>query len=174
VLLVSQAPEGWLLGTSQQTPRPEALEAPLAAEGLIDAPLEVDGETVTVWTRLEARQGAGDQLQAVVSGWWRPLDGVAWWGGNLALLRHQSAGRSVLARQQQLEDLDRPEAPLRWALGEEAATPLLMHWSPWTRLTTVAGGPLAKGLESLSLALEPADSTVRWTARIAFAAPPHG
>jgi hypothetical protein len=49
-----------------------------------------------------------------------------------------------------------------------------MHWSPWTRLTTVAGGPLAKGLESLSLALEPADSTVRWTARIAFAAPPHG
>jgi len=174
VLLVSQAPEGWLLGTSEQTPRPEALEAPLAAEGLIDAPLEVDGETVTVWTRLGARQGAGDQLQAVVSGWWRPLDGVAWWGGNLALLRHQSAGRSVLARQQQLEDLDRPEAPLRWALGEEAATPLLMHWSPWTRLTTVAGGPLAKGLESLSLALEPTDSAVRWTARIAFAAPPHG
>ena len=174
VLLVSRAPEGWLLGTNDQTPRPEALEAPLAAEGLIDAPLEVDGETVTVWTRLDAKQGAGDQLQAAVSGWWRPRDGVAWWGGNLALLHQKPAGRSVLARQQQLEDLNRPEAPLRWALGEEAATALLQHWGPWTRLTTVAGGPLAKGLDSLALALEPADSTVGWTARIAFAAPPHG
>jgi hypothetical protein len=174
VLLVSQAPEGWVLGTSEQTPRPEALEAALAAEGLIDAPLEVDGETVTVWTRLGARQGAGDQLQAVVSGWWRPRDGVAWWGGNLALLNQKSAGRSVLARQQQLEDLDRPQAPLRWVLGEEAATPLLQQWRPWTRLTTVAGGPLAKGLESLALALEPAGSTVRWTARIQFSGPPHG
>jgi hypothetical protein len=174
VLLVSQAPEGWVLGTSEQTPRPEALEAALAAEGLIDAPLEVDGETVTVWTRLGTRQGAGNQLQAVVSGWWRPRDGVAWWGGNLALLNQKSAGRSVLARQQQLEDLDRPQAPLRWVLGEEAATPLLQQWKPWTRLTTVAGGPLAKGLESLALALEPAGSTVGWTARIQFSGPPHG
>jgi hypothetical protein len=163
-----------VLGTSEQTPRPEALEAALAAEGLIDAPLEVDGETVTVWTRLGTRQGAGNQLQAVVSGWWRPRDGVAWWGGNLALLNQKSAGRSVLARQQQLEDLDRPQAPLRWVLGEEAATPLLQQWKPWTRLTTVAGGPLAKGLESLALALEPAGSTVGWTARIQFSGPPHG
>ncbi|MEB3304898.1 MAG: DUF3352 domain-containing protein [Cyanobacteriota bacterium] len=174
VLLVSQAPEGWVLGTSEQTPRPEALEAALAAEGLIDAPLEVDGETVTVWTRLGARQGTGDQLQALVSGWWRPRDGVAWWGGNLALLHQKSAGRSVVARQQQLEDLDRPQAPLRWVLGEEAATPLLQQWRPWTRLTTVAGGPLAKGLESLALALEPSGGNVRCTARIQFAGPPYG
>ncbi|MEB3194221.1 MAG: DUF3352 domain-containing protein [Cyanobacteriota bacterium] len=174
VLLVSRAPEGWLLGTTDRIPPPEALEAPLAAEGLIDAPLEVDGETVTVWTRLGAKQGAGDQLQAAVAGWWRPRDGVAWWGGNLALLHQKAAGRTVLARQQQLEDLKRPEASLRWALGEEEATALLQQWGPWTRLTTVAGGPLAKGLESLALAVEPVDSTVAWTARIQFAGPPHG
>ena len=174
VLLVSQGPQGWLLGTDEQTPPPEALEAALAAEGFMDAPLDVDGETVTVWTRLGARQGAGDQLQATVSGWWRPSNGVAWWGGNLALLQQASAGRSVIARQQQLEALERDGAPLRWVLGEEAASPLLRQWSPWTRLTTVAGGPLATGLESMALAVEPADSTLRWTARIQFAGPPHG
>jgi hypothetical protein len=174
VLLVSQGPEGWLLGTAEQTPPPEALEAALAAEGFIDAPLDVDGETVTVWTRLGARQGAGDQLQATVSGWWRPGNGVAWWGGNLGLLQQASAGRSVIARQHQLEALERDGAPLRWVLGEEAATPLLREWSPWNRLTTVAGGPLAKGLESMALAVEPGDSTLRWTARIQFAGLPHG
>lgn len=178
VLLVSRAPEGWLLGTTDQSPRPDALEAALAAEGLIDAPLEVDGETVTVWTRLRAkgdgaRQDVG-QVEAAVAGWWRPMDGVAWWGGNLALLRNRSPSRSLVARQQQLEDLDQPEAPLRWVLGGEAATSLLLQWSPWQRLTTVAGGPLAKGLQSLALALEPDDATVAWTAQIQFAAPPHG
>lgn len=179
VLLVSQSDEGWLLGTSDQTPRPEALDPALAAEGLIQAPLEVDGESVTVWTRLRAkgdgaRQGGDQQLQASVAGWWRPKDGVAWWGGNLSLLRDRSTGRSLQERQRQLEELDRPGASLRWVLGEKSATALLQPWGPWNRLTTVAGGPLAKGLHSLSLALQPDDSAMRWTARIQFASPTHG
>jgi hypothetical protein len=180
VLLLSNGPEGWLVGTSDQTPRPETLEAPLAAEGLIDAPLEVEGETLTVWTRLKAmaghagRQGGGEQLQASVAGWRRESDGLAWWGGNLALLKGQPSSRSLLARQQQLEDLDWQEAPLRWVLGEDAATALLQQWRPWNLLSTVAGGPLAPGLQSLAFALEPEDTTVRWTARVQFAGASHG
>jgi hypothetical protein len=180
VLLLSNGPEGWLVGTSNQTPRPDTLEAPLAAEGFIDAPLELEGESVTVWTRLQAtggrngRQGAGDQLQASVAGWRREVDDQAWWGDNLSLLNNKPAARSVLARQEQLAELDRPAASLRWVLGPEAGSALLQQWRPWTLLSTVAGGPLAPGLESLAFALEPEDSAVRWTARVHFGAPSHG
>lgn len=180
VLLFSRGPEGWLIGTADQTPRPEDLEAALAAEGLIDAPLDVNGESVTVWTRLQARaaqggrQGGGEQVQASVAGWWRPMDGLAWWGNNLSLLNQKAAGRTVQARQEELAALDRPGAPLRWVLGGDAASAVLQQWRPWNLLTSVAGGPLAEGVESLALALEPQDATVRWTARIEFAAKPHG
>lgn len=180
VLVLSQAPDGWLIGTSNQTPRPESLEAALAAEGLIDAPLEVEGENLTVWTRLQAtgghagRQGGGEQLQASVAGWRRESEGVAWWGRQLGLLQGKPAGRTVLALQQQLQDLDWPEAPLRWVLGPDAASALLQQWRPWNLLTSVAGGPLAPGLRSLAFALEPDDATVRWTAHIDFAGASHG
>jgi hypothetical protein len=180
LLVLSKAPEGWLIGTSNQTPRPETLEAALAAEGFIDAPLEVEGEGVTVWTRLQAmggpggRQGPGDQLKASVAGWRREEDGQAWWGDNLALLNNRPAGRSVLARQQQLVDLDRPDAALRWVLGGEAATELLQQWGPWRLLGTVAGGPLAQGLGSLAFAVVPTDTALWWTARVDFEATSHG
>ena len=179
-LLLSTSPQGWLIGTNSQTPRPETLEAPLAAEGLIEAPLEVEGESVTVWTRLQAPGAHGgkpaqrDQLSASVAGWRQERDGLAWWGGNLALLNDTSAGRSVLARQRQLAALDRPEAALRWVLGPEAASTLLQQWRPWTLLSSVAGGPLAPGLQSFAVALAPETNSVRWSARLQFAETSHG
>lgn len=167
-----------MIGTDGQAPDAEALEAALAAEGLIDAPLEVSGETVTVWTRLQVpgRHAGGEQLQASVAGWRQPTEGLAWWGRNLALLNgnDRPAGRSVAARQRQLAALGQPDAPLRWVLGADAATALMQQWQPWNRLATVAGGPLAPGLQSLAFALEPEASTARWTARIQFSALSHG
>ena len=175
LLLLSSGPEGWLIGTSGQTPRPESLEAPLAAEGLIDAPLEVGGESVTVWTRLQAPGGAPgrgverDQLRASVAGWRQETDGLAWWGGNLALLNRTSASRSVLDRQRQLAELERPQATLRWALGQEAAGELLQRWRPWTLLTSLAGGPLTPGPPSLAVAIDSTTTPVHWTAHLHFA-----
>ena len=197
VLVQSAGPEGWLIGTSSQTPRPATLEAALAAKGLIDAPLEVGGESVTVWTRLQAPSGhggtsaEGNQLRASVAGWRRETDDLAWWGENLALLNGKTAPRSVLARQRQLTELNRPNAPLRWVLGQEAASALLQPWRPWTLLSSLAGGPLAQGLQSLAIAIEPlpttgqttgpdsvhtsGQQTVRWSAQLRFAeAVPHG
>jgi hypothetical protein len=180
VLLVSNGPRGWLMGTSDQTPRPETLEAPLAAEGLIDAPLDLDGESVTVWTRLEASGGSGgrsagpDQLRATVAGWRQESEGLAWWGDNLALLDGRPRGRGVQERQRQLDALDAPQAPLRWVLGPEAASALLPRWQPWTILSSVAGGPLAQGLQSLAIAIEPDASGLRWTVRLHFARTSHG
>jgi hypothetical protein len=109
-----------------------------------------------------------------VAGWRQERDGLAWWGGNLALLNDTSAGRSVLARQRQLAALDRPEAALRWVLGPEAASTLLQQWRPWTLLSSVAGGPLAPGLQSFAVALAPETNSVRWSARLQFAETSHG
>ena len=179
ILLLSSGPEGWLIGTSSQTPRPESLEAPLAAEGLIDAPLEVGGDSVTVWTRLQAHGGAagrgaeGDQLRASVAGWRQESEGLAWWGGNLSLLKRTSAGRSVLDRQRQLAELEEPRASLRWAVGQEGVSDLLQQWRPWTLLSSLAGGPLP-GPQSLSVAIEPDTTPIHWTARLQFAKESHG
>ena len=179
ILLLSSGPEGWLIGTSSQTPRPESLEAPLAAEGLIAAPLEVGGESVTVWTRLQApggaagRGAAGDQLRASVAGWRQESEGLAWWGGNLSLLKRTSASRSVLDRQRQLAELEGPQASLRWALGQEAASALLQQWRPWTLLSSLAGGPLP-GPQSLSVAIEPDTTPIHWSAHLQFAKESHG
>jgi hypothetical protein len=182
VLLLSQSPEGWLAGTSGPIPHPDILEAGLAAEGLIEAPLEVAGEQVTVWTHLRAiggsegrNKGSGEGLRASVAGWRRQGEGVAWWGETLAQLQNRSPGRGLLARQRQLARLNRPDAPLRWVLGDEAASKLLQHWRPWTLMTTLAGGGLADGPRDLAFALDaPEHGTTRWTARIDFAPGSHG
>jgi hypothetical protein len=181
VLLLSQSPQGWVMGTSRLMPRPDALEPALAAEGLIDAPLEVEGETITVWTRLRAisgqpgRQGAEDQLRASVAGWRREAGEWAWWGNNLALLQDKPASGGLLERQRQLARLNWPDASLRWVLGGDAASELVRTWTPWKLLTTLAGGPLSQGLGSLSVGLDvPEPSTLRWSAKMHFNAPTHG
>jgi hypothetical protein len=180
VLLISTSPEGWLIGTRSQAPPTAALEAPLAAEGLIEAPLELEEETVTVWTQLVAadRQGAKgrerEDLRATVAGWRRESDGLALWGGNLALRASRPGSRAALTRARQLDALGHPQAPLRWVLGEEAASALLQRWQPWTLLTTLAGGPLAPGLQSLAVAIEPDQTLVDWTVRLQFSEATHG
>ncbi|MFN9643626.1 MAG: DUF3352 domain-containing protein [Cyanobacteriota bacterium] len=170
-LLVASGPEGWLIGSSSQTPRPERLEAPLAAEGLIEAPLDVGGEPVTVWTRLQApsgsasRGGERDQVRASVAGWRRERDALAWWGEDLSLLNRPSTSRSALARQGQLRELEGFQAPLRWALGREATSDLLRRWRPWTLLTSLAGGPLTDNVQ-LAVAIDPDATPVRWRAHL--------
>ncbi|MEB3259990.1 MAG: DUF3352 domain-containing protein [Cyanobacteriota bacterium] len=178
-LLISTGSDGWLMGTSPATPSLDSLEAPLAAEGLIDAPLELGGASATVWTRLQAPGGAGksgarDQLRASVAGWRQEREGLAWWGNDLELLQHASARRGVQERQRQLAALDRPEAPLRWVLGREDATALLRPWRPWLLLSSLAGDSLTQGVRSLAVAVEPDATPVRWTARLQFGADSQG
>jgi hypothetical protein len=98
---------------------------------------------------------------------------LAWWGGNLSLLKRTSASRSALDRQRQLEELEEPRASLRWAVGQEGVRALLQQWRPWTLLTSLAGGPLP-GPQSLSVAIEPDATPIHWTARLQFAKESHG
>jgi len=166
-LLAAEGPTGWLMATQPDHPTPAALEAPLAAAGLIPAPLEVEGRSVTVWTRLEAGRGsrldrAGvDRLQAPLEGWRGDQDGLALWGRSLALLEGTGAGRGAQRRERQLEALDLPTAPLQWALAATPARQLLQGWLPWRRLTTLAGGPLDGSLQGLALAVEPGGDGLR-------------
>jgi len=173
-LVVAEAPAGWLMASPPDRPAPAALETPLAAAGLIPAPLEVEGRPVTVWTRLVAGRGARsdregvDRLQAPLEGWRGDQDGQALWGRSLTLLEAAGDGRGAQRRERQLEALDLPAAPLQWALAAEPARSLLHDWLPWRRLSTLAGGPLDGPLRGLALAVEPGADGLRLRARLEF------
>ncbi len=161
-MLAARGNQGWLLGTPADQPTPERLEAALAAEGLIAAPLELGERRALVWTRLQAdpRRGRGDsagadQLRASLAGW-RSVEGAqAWWGDSLALLEARpAAGGAAQRLEQRLVALERPEAPLRWALEPEPARDLLKPWRPWRLLTALAGGGLEQPVRGLALSVD--------------------
>jgi hypothetical protein len=152
-LVVAEAPAGWLMAS---------------------APLELEGRPVTVWTRLVAGRGARpdregvDRLQAPLEGWRGEQDGQALWGRSLALLEAAGDGRGAQRRERQLEALDRPAAPLQWALATEPARSLLRDWLPWRRLASLAGGPLDAPVRGLAVAVEPGAEGLRLRARLEF------
>jgi hypothetical protein len=161
-LLWSQSRQGWLLGTAADQPDPAALDRSLAAEGLIAAPLPVEGDaSVRVWTRLEAPQSGRravrvepDQLQASLAGARSGQGRLAWWGQTLAVLQEQRDSRQPpRLRLEQVAALELPQAPLQWAMGSELARSLLQRWSTWQLLSGLAGHPLAPGVQGLSLGL---------------------
>jgi hypothetical protein len=172
-LLAADGPQGWQLGTPDDQPAPAAIEAALAAEGLIAAPLVLPDRTALVWTRLRAgearpaRRGGDDQLQASLAGWRTAENGQAWWGRGLSLLEARPAGAPAAATLlQRLDDLDRPSAPLRWALAADPVRGLLRPWRPWRLLTALAGGGPEPPVRSLALALEPEGSALHLRAKL--------
>jgi hypothetical protein len=177
-LLAAQSPAGWLMATPLQQPPAAALEAPLAAAGLIPAPLELAEGPVTVWTRLEAggrRAGRGDRggvdrLQAPLEGWRAERRQLALWGRSLALVESEGAARGGRRRERQLEALDLPDATLAWALAEAPARDLLRSWQPWRRLSALAGTALEQPVQGLALALEGGPGELRLRGRLEFPA----
>ncbi|MEB3184920.1 MAG: DUF3352 domain-containing protein [Cyanobacteriota bacterium] len=175
-LLWAQDQQGWLLGTAGSAPAPAALEAALAVDGLIGAPLELaDGEPVRVWAHLSAgaaRRGRTEagQLQAELAGARSSQGELAWWSQDLQRLEQQHAGRQG-PRQQlaQLVALDRAEAGLQWAAGRPQAQALLRRWSSWRLLSGLAGEPLADRAAGLAVALTPDAAGYRLSARLDLA-----
>jgi len=161
-LLWSESRQGWLLGTAADQPDPAQLDGALTAEGLLAAPLPVEGDaSVRVWTRLEAPQGGRraaraepDQLQASLAGARSSQGELAWWGQTLAVLQEQRDARHPpRQRLEQVAALDLPRAPLQWAMGGGRARSLLQRWSTWQLLSGLAGQPLAPAVQGLSLGL---------------------
>jgi hypothetical protein len=172
-LLAADAPVGWLMASPQGRPAADALEAPLAAAGLIPAPLELEGRSVTVWTRLETAgrsfrpdRERVDQLQAPLEGWRAERSGLALWGRSLALLERDPEARGARGRERQLEALDLPAAPFQWALDADSARRLLGDWIPWRRLSALAGGPIDGSVRGLALAMEPGAEVLRLRGRL--------
>jgi len=180
-LLLAQGPGGWLIGTPADQPPPAAIEAALAAQGLVAAPLQVQNHLLTVWTRLQTAPGrssrrkevaAADLLQASLAGWRTEGDGLAWWGGrSLALLAEKGAGREVRRRERQLEALAGTDPIFQWVMGSEPARAVLQPWQPWRLLSTLAGGGLEGSVEGLSLALEPEGQTLHLHGRLELGSP---
>jgi hypothetical protein len=171
-LLAADGSGGWLLGTAADQPDPASLEAPLAAEGLIAAPLELEDRSLLVWTRLAAtgrgsRRGTEEGLQASLAGWRAVENDLAWWGGRLDLLDARSGGEGA-RRERQIEALDTPSAPFQWALGAAPARALLHDLPPWRLLAGLAGGSLDQTVEGLAVALQPGAGGLGLDARIDF------
>lgn len=161
-LLWSESSQGWLLGTAADQPDPAELAGALSAQGLIAAPLPVEGDaSLRVWTRLEAPQGGRrapraepDQLQASLAGARSSQGRLAWWGQTLAVLQEQRDARQPpRLRLEQVAALDLPQAPLQWAMGAGRARTLLQRWSTWQLVSGLAGQPLAPAVQGLSLGL---------------------
>ncbi len=177
-LLLAAGPEGWQMGSAGDQPPAALLESALASQGLIQAPLELNGRSLQVWTRLEApgqrpahrlgQGGAGESLQAPLAAWRQVSGPLAWWGRNLAVLDQSVGGRGNQELQQALLALDRAGAPLQWALTAAPSRELLRGWQPWQRLSALAGGVLDGSLQSLAMALEPEGATLHIQARLSF------
>jgi hypothetical protein len=173
-LLVLRSTDGWLLGTPAGSPDPARLQAELAGDGLIAAPLVLDGDAVQVWTRLQAgtarRRGGGEeQLQASLLAARRQQDGLAWWSDSLAALSEQRRTRQgPQPLLEGLASLGLPGAPLRWALAAEPARELLAGWSPWRLLSALAGRPLADPVQGLALALQAEDGSLHLRVRLSY------
>ncbi len=176
-LLAAASGDRWLLGTAADRPDPAALEAALAARGLIAAPLEVDDRSLLVWTRLQVgggrRDGRSEQLQAPLAGWRWQRDDQAWWGESLGQLEalEGSGSRGARRRLEPLEALAVPEASLQWSLDGPRTRELLAAWPPWQRLTALAGGSLAAPVDGLALALRDDSGRLQLEGRLGLEGP---
>lgn len=160
-LLLAAGPQAWLLATPATDPDPATLEPALAAEGLSQAPLMVDGSPLQVWSRLGTRAARGGRpasLEVELAAARSASAGVAWWSADLAGIDRQAhPHRGALQRRRlsQLQALAWPEAPLQWALDRQPAAALMAGWQPWRLLSGLAAAPLADSVSGLALAAGP-------------------
>ncbi len=160
-LLASQAPMGWQLASLSGDPASSDLEPLLRQEGLLEAPLAVDGHSLRVWTHLSLpgragrrERGGADALVAPLAGWSEQRQELAWWGQTLAALEAPAESRSLTFLRRGLRELGVPQAPLQWSLDGDGARGLLRSWQPWRLLSALAGGGLDGPVRGLALALE--------------------
>nr|WP_259735257.1 DUF3352 domain-containing protein [Synechococcus sp. CS-1329] len=159
-LLGLRRKDGWLLATAASALGSEQLRPALMQQGYSPAPLTRSGQTLQVWSRLEARPGKGnpDRLQATLAGARFDQGETSWWGEGLGALDDQLQDRQPPRdRIEQLQALGTRAAPLQAALAAEPARDLLAPWHPWQLVSSLVGRPLVDGVEGLafSLAIEP-------------------
>lgn len=167
-LLWGHLSDGWLLGTAAVASPPADIEPPLQAQGYVAAPLALGDRSIEAWARLlvSPRRNDPEHLEVGLAGV-RVVQGpVAWWAQGLAALQaqiepggHRREGEAG-DRLGQLQALERPQAPVRWALAADPAQALLLHWQPWRLLGTLAGSSLRDSVAGLALSLE-ADQVAR-------------
>ncbi|MFM7086715.1 MAG: DUF3352 domain-containing protein [Cyanobium sp.] len=165
-LLAAQGPDGWWMGSEAGASDPAVLQ-PLAEQaGLLQAPLEVAGRPLQVWTHLElplrpggrgrrgaAPVGTAQPLQATLAGWREQRQGLAWWAGRLEQVQAAAAGADLERLRRRLQLLEHPEASLQWSLDGDGARALLRSWQPWRLLSALAGGGLDSPVRGLALAV---------------------
>ena len=174
-VLWRQDGEGWLLGSNPDQPAPSALAEPLQDMGLVASPLELEGQPMQVWTRLEAptalrrRPGAQGQLAVTLAAARSEQAGWAWWSDSLEVLAQQQRGRQQpTALIHRLQDLALPQAVLQWAASGLPAQDVLGRWTGWRLLAAMAGQDFSEPVGAVALAMQPDADGLRLRARIAY------
>jgi hypothetical protein len=174
-VLWRQDGDGWLLGSGPEQPAPAALAEGLQGLGLVASPLELEGQPVQVWTRLQAptaqrrRAGVPEQLAVTLAAARSEQAGWAWWSDSLEALAQQQRGRhQPTALIHRLQDLELPQAALQWAAAGPPAQDLLRRWSGWRLLAAMAGQDFSEPVSAVALAVQPDADGLRWRARIAY------
>jgi hypothetical protein len=174
-VLWRQDGEGWLLGSGPDQPAPSDLADRLQDLGLVASPLELEGQPVQVWTRLQAptaqrrRLGSPEQLAVTLAAARSEQAGWAWWSDSLEALAQQQQGRhQPTALIHRLQDLALPQAALQWAAVGHPAQDFLGRWSGWRLLAALAGQDFSEPVGSVALAVQPDADGLRWRARIAY------
>jgi len=173
--------QGWRLGTPARSPDPQQLQPALKAQGLVEAPVDLQGQQVQVWTRLLARSGApaaSGSLEASVVGAHTSPAAVSttastaaplWWARSLEALGAQlEQGQLPRARLAELEALPAQGALLRWSMAAGPAQRLLRGWQPWQLLSGLAARNLAEAVDGLSLRLGSAEAQLQLNAALHF------
>ena len=155
-LLWKQGKEGWLLGTMNDQPGLEAVDADLQSKGLVRSALPSDGASIEVWTRLARQRQRGEaSLQAQLAVALERESGQDWWGQTLDALTTRQDHSALEPRLDQLKALqDEGTAPLaqQLALATEPSRAQLQRWRPWSLIQSVAGRPLLPAVQGLALA----------------------
>ncbi len=155
-LLWKQGKEGWLLGTTNDQPGLEAVDADLQSKGLVRSALPSDGASIEVWTRLARQRQRGEaSLQAQLAVALERESGQDWWGQTLDALTTRQDHSALEPRLDQLKALqDEGTAPLaqQLALATEPSRAQLQRWRPWSLIQSVAGRPLLPAVQGLALA----------------------
>ena len=155
-LLWQQHAEDWLLATQRQQPSLNSLDDRLGEQGLARSELAGDGETLQVWTRLVRQKGRGAGLGAQLAVAQAPPTDRNWWASSLATLAQRRDARALQPRLQQWQWLSRDGEPVQGlALGSAPARALLSGWHPWTLVQALAGQPLQRHVQGLSLGFDP-------------------
>ncbi len=156
-LLWIKEPQGWVLGTSQESPLLSIIDKIFMQQKQVRSEVIVNNQVFQIWSKLIAKRiGNHDTLDTELGVILSQGSHNNWWGENLESLQ-QKQEKGLFLRQKQLEKLNQnPESHpfLQLALNSNQAKQQLENWHPWRLLQALTGNSLQEIVKGLALSID--------------------